>query len=392
MKKIISIILTLVMTAAMCFGSIGSVYAAPEQLVPFASCSWETIGQVVNRAINGEIDIANNAWSVGDTKDVTLTTGETIQLQIAGFNHDTFEDGTTAPITLVMKDSLDTPAQMNSSRTNAGGYPASYMKTYVEENIYDKLPADLKSIVSPVKKKCYTTYNDVTSLGEASYNVWLLAETEVFDGVSFTVGNGEGIKYAIFTDNPSRTKKVDGSAAAWWLRSAHSSASACFVCVYGGDSGSVDYGAASNSYGVVAGLCVRGTAASEDTNIIDVTVPERISFVADDSGDFSSNVNIKNNSSAMSVDTILSAEAYGGWTLVPSSTSFATIGVNQKKFSLIAEEPGLSEIDLSAGAYSFNVSKLGDADFVLKGKTGPVTENITEERCVTVGLYLSEAA
>ena len=143
---------------------------------------------------------------------------------------------------------------------------------------------------------------------------------------------------------------------------------------------------------MAVGLCVRGTAASEDTNIIDVTVPEKISFVADDSGDFSSNVNIKNNSSAMSVDTILSAEAYGGWTLVPSSTSFATIGVNQKKFSLIAEEPGLSEIDLSAGAYSFNVSKLGDADFVLKGKTGPVTENITEERCVTVGLYLSEAA
>lgn len=138
--------------------------------------------------------------------------------------------------------------------------------------------------------------------------------------------------------------------------------------------------------------CTYTYSTPTEISIIDVTVPEVIAFVADENGDFSSNVNIKNNSSTMSVDTVLSAEAYGEWSIVPSTTNFASMGANQKKFSLIAEEPGLSEIDLSAGSYSFNVSKLGDADFVLKGKTGPVTENITEERCVTVGLYLSEAA
>ena len=199
MKKITSIILTLVMTAAMCFGSIGSVYAAPEQLVPFASCSWETIGQVVNRAINGEIDIANNAWSVGDTKNVTLTTGETIQLQIAGFNHDTFEDGTTAPITLVMKDCLNTKASMNSSDTAEGGYPASAMKSFVEDNIYEKLPDDLKTIVAPVKKKCYTAYNDVSKIDESAYKVWLLSEMEVFGSKTYGVGTDEGTQYSIFS-------------------------------------------------------------------------------------------------------------------------------------------------------------------------------------------------
>ena len=218
--------------------------------------SWADIGGAIASDINGDIDLST-IWNIGDTKDVTLTTGETIQLQIAGFNHDTYSDGVTAPVTLVMKDCLNTTAQMNSSDTNSGGYPASTMKTYVETNIYDKLPADLKAIVAPVKKKCYTTYNNASSLSEANYNVWLLAEAEVFDSVPHTVGNGEGTKYPIFTDNASRVKRVTGSTFAWWLRSAFSSNSAFFVDVGpgGGDGGS----SASRSFGVAVGLCPRGT-------------------------------------------------------------------------------------------------------------------------------------
>ncbi len=218
--------------------------------------SWADIGGAIAADINGGIDLSKH-WNIGDTKDATLTTGETIQLQIAGFNHDTFEDGTTAPITLVMKDCLDTEASMNSSDTNSGGYPSSAMKTYVETNIYNKLPSDLKAIVTPVKKKCYTTYNQSSSLSEANYNVWLLAEAEVFDSVSYTIGNGEGTKYPIFTDNASRVKKADGSAHGWWLRSARSSRSTSFVIVF--PNGSVGDYIASYSFGVAVGLCPRGT-------------------------------------------------------------------------------------------------------------------------------------
>ena len=218
--------------------------------------SWADIGGAIAADINGDIDLSKH-WNIGDTKDVTLTTGETIQLQIAGFNHDTYSDGVTAPVTLVMKDCLNIKAQMNSSNDNTGGYPASAMKTYVETNIYDKLPADLKALVTPVKKKCYTTYNQASSLSEANYDVWLLAEAEVFDSVSYTVGNGEGTKYPIFTDATSRIKKSDGFASYWWLRSAYSRYSAYFVHV--GSDGIVFYSGASNNYGVVVGLCPRGT-------------------------------------------------------------------------------------------------------------------------------------
>ena len=226
---------------------------SPKTLLPILS--WQQIGDLVLKAEQGTVNL-QDYFNVGDTKPVTLTTGETIELQIAGFNHDTFSDGVTAPVTFVMKNCLNTKAQMNSSNTNAGGYPASAMKTYVETNIYDKLPSDLKGLVAPVKKKWYTTYNDANSLTEGNYNVWLLSEAEVFDSVTQTIGNGEGTKYPIFTDNASRIKKVNGTANNWWLGSCYRSDSSYFVRV--GSGGGVGYSDADDSYGVAAGLCIRG--------------------------------------------------------------------------------------------------------------------------------------
>ena len=224
------------------------------QIGAFATSTWAEIKAAVQAGING-VDLSEH-WAVGDTKSVTLTTNEVIELQIAGFNHDTYSDGVTAPVTLVMKNCLNATSAMNSSNTNSGGYPASAMKTWVETNIYNKLPSDLKAIVAPVKKKCYTKYNQASSLSEANYNVWLLAEVEVFDSVSYTIGNSEGTKYPIFTDNASRVKKVNGSANAWWLRSAYSRDLVYFVRTSSG--GNVDInGASSYGGGVVVGLCVR---------------------------------------------------------------------------------------------------------------------------------------
>lgn len=223
------------------------------QVGNFATSTWAEIKAAVQAGING-LDLSEY-WAVGDTKSVTLTTNEVIELQIAGFNHDTYSDGVIAPVTFVMKDCLTDTSEMNTSNTNTGGYPASAMKIRVEGKVYDRLPSDLKAIVAPVKKKCYTTYNLASSLSEANYNVWLLAEAEVFDRVTHTVSNGEGTKYPIFTDNASRIKKVNGSADYWWLRSAVSSGSASFVCVF--SDGSVSYYGASYSRGVAVGLCIR---------------------------------------------------------------------------------------------------------------------------------------
>lgn len=221
------------------------------EIVPYDlnSISWSYVRELSNAGYLSYVS------AVGDSKSVTLTTGEVIELQIADFNHDTFADGTTAPVTFVMKNCLNTTAVMNSTGTNAGGYPASAMKTYVETNIYDKLPSDLKAMVAPVKKKWYTTYNQTSSLTEGTYNVWLLSEKEVFGSNTYTIGTGEGTKYSLFTDAASRIKYRGTSADHWWLGSANRSYSNYFVFVtaYGSVSGSN----AGVSIGVVVGLCIR---------------------------------------------------------------------------------------------------------------------------------------
>ena len=223
------------------------------QVGNFATSTWAEIKAAVQAGIKG-LDLSEY-WAVGDTKSVTLTTNKVIELQIAGFNHDTYSDGVTAPVTLVMKDCLNTTAKMNRSDTNEGGYPASAMKTYVETNIYNKLPSDLKAIVAPVKKKCYTTYNQASSLSEANYNVWLLAEAEVFDSATQTVGSGEGTKYPIFTDDTSRLKKANNYNVWWWLRSCVYNNNHAFVVVTGGGNAGSNYADGSGS--VAVGLCVR---------------------------------------------------------------------------------------------------------------------------------------
>lgn len=223
------------------------------QISAFATSTWAEIKAAVQAGING-LDLSEH-WAVGDTKSVTLTTNEVIELQIAGFNHDTYSDGVTAPVTLVMKNCLKTTYMMNIASNSAGGYPASAMRTWVENHIYENLPPGLKAIVAPVKKKCYTINSDANSLSEASYNVWLLAEAEVFDNVTQTIGSGEGIKYPIFTDNTSRIKSSNGGIVNWWLRSAQKTFATNFVLVNSG--GIVSYNGASNLYGVAVGLCVR---------------------------------------------------------------------------------------------------------------------------------------
>lgn len=345
MKKIMSIALTLIMTVSMCFGCFGSVYAAtPDKITvtkAFSDCSWSEISEYVGMAEQGKINLSTQSvWSVGDTKDVTLTTGETIQLQIADFNHDTFEDGTTAPVSLIMKDCLAESTVMiqvspstggSSTESNTKSSSENHMKV-AEKLIYDILPTDLKAIVAPVKKKCYMTYNDASSLSEESYNIWLLSEAEVFGSVSYTVGSDEGTQYPIFTDNASRIKQYS-----WGLRSLYLSSANSLVSV--NSDGSVGYCRPNRSIGVLAGLCIRGT--SENTNILDVSVPESISLTADAEGNFSKTYTFAN-SGNVSLNIKGTVNMANGWELVESESG--KVYKDVKKVSLCMNNVDIATI------------------------------------------------
>ena len=131
-------------------------------------------------------------------------------------------------------------------------------------------------------------------------------------------------------------------------------------------------------------------ATAEEATDIDVTVPEIISFVADKNMNFSSDVSVKNNSNAIGVKFVLSVIPYGDWKIVSSSVDFSSMLPNQKNISLFAEDSSQGDIDLSDGAYGFNVLSGSDYSFALKGKTGPVSDNIEREQCLSVIMNISE--
>ena len=218
----------------------------------FSEDSWSTIQANI---LNGTY---STKYQVGETKDITLTGIGTMTLQIADFDHDYLSGSTSAAkagITLITKHLLPETKEMNSANTNVGGFPASDLYDYLNEDIYNALPEDLKSIVVPIYK-WYGTGN-ATSNGEwHGCKVWSPLEYELFGTTTYspatehTTGNAR--KYPIFTDNNSRIKKMNngsGSANDYWEASPRADGSANF-CNVNSNGTTGDRFGAGNSGGV----------------------------------------------------------------------------------------------------------------------------------------------
>ncbi len=201
---------------------------------------------------------AGSLWAVGDEKDVTLTTGETITLRILGFNHDTKTAGGTAGITFGMKNLLAATYYMNSSSTNAGGWGSSYMRNTTMATLYTLLPEEVKAVIKPVNKLT-SAGSQSSTINTTSDSLFLLSEIEVFGVVDRSFA-GEGTQYAWFAAHNTAAERIkylsngSGSANYWWLRSPRSTNSTYFCAV--SYLGYVGTSYASYSYGVELGFCV----------------------------------------------------------------------------------------------------------------------------------------
>lgn len=211
------------------------------------SMSWADINTICQAGKAAEY------WSVGDTKNVTLTTGEEITVRIEDFNHDALASGGKAPVTFGMVDCLNTTRNMNSSNTNSGGWGSSARRSYMS-TLLDQFPSDLKGVIKSVTKTT-SAGNNSSSLTTTNDKLWLFSYTEVnFDANTSYSPGGEGTAYPLFVSNTSRVKKVNGSAGCWWLRSpcAAYTVAFCFVNGYG----TAAHSRASSRYGVAVGFCL----------------------------------------------------------------------------------------------------------------------------------------
>ena len=209
------------------------------------------------------------------TKSVTLSNGVQTSVQIAGFAHDEKADGGKAGITFIFKDCIGEHV-MNSSNTNAGGWEASQMRSWLNSDVLNQLPTDLKNKVVKVNKLTNNTgeTQSPSFVTKTQDSLWLFSFKELAGDISQSdfssyrayvadIWNAEGAEYKLFRDagvtwnnsNDILRKTYNGSSYTWWERSARPSYSNIFENV--NTNGNPSYrDNASGSYAVVPGFCI----------------------------------------------------------------------------------------------------------------------------------------
>ena len=148
-----------------------------------------------------------------------------------------------------------TKHNMNSSNTNVGGWPASEMYTYVQNDIYNALPSDLKSKI--IDTYVVSGHGSSDSANFTSIDKLYLLSTKEVWGNQVTNDTAEAetrqLDYykekGVTPSNYSGAKKqYNGSNTRWWLRGANSGYSDIFYFVL--TIGMWDDTFASDSYGV----------------------------------------------------------------------------------------------------------------------------------------------
>ena len=221
----------------------------------FEKASWSDIAAL------SESGSADKYFSVGDEKTISLTTGEQVTLVILGFDHDDLTGGGKAGMTIGMKNLLATTYRMNATRTNAGGWDESEMRTSTMATLLSQLPSDLQGVIKQVNKKA-TAGGASTSITTSADKLWLLAEVEV-DGTTSAGYADEGEQYEYWKTVKDGTVAADrikylsngsGSASIWWLRSPSVSGSTDFCSFV--STGLVGSISANGTRGVSFGFCV----------------------------------------------------------------------------------------------------------------------------------------
>lgn len=215
----------------------------------FANATWAQIAAAV------AADNVPASWKIGDTKNITLTGGEVLTIAIYGKKHDDLAGGGKAGITFGLKNLMAANRQMNTSNTNVGGFTGSAMYSWLQNDLYNSLPADLKTVIKSVNKKT-SAGNQSTTINTNAMKIFLFSEVECFGSTPAGSAAGEGAQYPIFTDNTSRIKyQANGTGAAniWWERSPLTGGTTyfCFVSSVGSA-----ISGASSSLGVCFGFCI----------------------------------------------------------------------------------------------------------------------------------------
>ena len=223
----------------------------PKEPESFATDSWVTISNAVKNNNTGK-------YNVGDTKTIDMGTYGTHTLRIANKStpsecSTTGFSQTACGFVLEFADIITTYTyNMKNGSLNEGGWPASDMHTFVNNDIYNALPSELRNLIIVTT----VVSGHGNKIGETNFTstdkLYLLSTAEVW-----AEGDGNTINYDTARDNTrqldyyknlgvttsnyssdySGAIKNNGSnASQWWLRPAasHSNTNFYLVGILGG--------------------------------------------------------------------------------------------------------------------------------------------------------------
>lgn len=222
--------------------------------VSFSDDSWNIISKAIKKG--------DYPYKVGDTKEIDMGELGTHTVRVANTSPCTNgEISETACGFVVEFADIISKQRMNSTNTNVGGWPASEIRTYVNGTVYNALPNDLQSVITTTK----VVSGHGSTSGETNFTsndkLYLLSTKEVWNGgISYDTAEA-GTRQLDYYKSKGGTitrfdgaiKQYNGSNTDWYLRSAISNLTYCFISVYG-SSGGWGYAEALGNYGVSPAL------------------------------------------------------------------------------------------------------------------------------------------
>ena len=214
----------------------------------FSTDSWKTIIKAVK---NNNI----SKYNVGDTKEVDLgTTYGTHTIRIA--NMSTPSECSTSGFSqtacgfvlefadIITTHNMNPAGEYNGTQYdygyNVGGWPNSSMRTFVNNDIYNSLPSDLKNgIIDTTVVSSYGKSD--TSNFTSTDKLYLLAPKEIYTDFNNSYDTAKDLtrqldyykNEGVTTSSCSKAIKINNSTASyWWLRSAKSVNISSFYFVY----------------------------------------------------------------------------------------------------------------------------------------------------------------
>ena len=203
----------------------------------FSTDSWMTIAKAVK---SGNI----SKYNVGDTKSVNLGTYGTHTLRIANTSTPsecsrTGFSQTACGFVLEFADIITTH-NMNDTETNIGGWSSTSMRTFVNNDIYNAIPSEIKNAIIDTT----VVSGHGSASGETNFTstdkLYLLVPKEIYTDFDDTDDTAKDLTRTLdyyknlgtSTSNYSGAIKKNGTSADWWwLRAAISNVSNGFLRV-----------------------------------------------------------------------------------------------------------------------------------------------------------------